>query len=719
MSKRLRKLTSFLLSIVMAISMVSVGVVSVNAGTVIENAVSWALAIANDNSHGYSQLSNRRWGNPDYDCSSFVITAFKNAGCNVGAATYTGNMRSVFVNAGFTWIPKSQINLSNSSQLQRGDILLNEKNHTEIYIGNNQRVGAHTGTYDIYDRNAPGDNNGKEISVYNYSNSSNWDGVLRYNENSNFPGEEDKSYNVPVWKTANSKLDTYDSNGNKESGRWIDAGDNCYIEKVYKNGYAWVKYPTSNGDRWAYANAFGFSLDKKISYGTPINLGENFSARIRNIQMNKVVTYSNGNAVIGASMNNKLARQIWKFSRNSNGSYRIKSCLNDTCMELHNFGDFDGGNVTCIPANGSTAQNWFICENSDGSLYLRPECSSTRVLDVTGGDAHDGNNMQLWTYNKTDAQMFSIDKCGEVINVGDNFVASIEHTEYWKPLMQAEDGNVVLCTSSQKNMSRILWNFERDSNNGWYTITSYENGKRLEVSNESDEDGANVQCAEARDTYAQYWYILKGWEENGNEYKYIKSACSSKNLDLLYNSKEDGTNIQMWSINGTLAQRFSIYEINGDTTYDISYVDNEIEIGNQTNIIVSNTNFVIQYEFHVIHPNGMEEIIDNKCDNIYSFAPKQAGIYTIFCRVNSPVSSYVGSINDRYVKIRVSNKLGDINADGNINILDATMIQKHSAELELLDDNLCKYADVNGDGKADIIDATLIQKYSAELITQF
>lgn len=161
MKNGVKKSMSIFLAAIMITSMISVGIVTVNAGTVIENAVSWALSIANDNSHGYSQLSNRRWGNPDYDCSSFVITEFKNAGCNVGAATYTGNMRSVFVDAGFTWIPKSQINLSNSSQLKKGDILLKEKNHTEIYIGNNQRVGAYTGTYDIYDRNAPGDNNGK------------------------------------------------------------------------------------------------------------------------------------------------------------------------------------------------------------------------------------------------------------------------------------------------------------------------------------------------------------------------------------------------------------------------------------------------------------------------------------------------------------------------------------------------------------------------------
>ena len=44
----------------------------------IETAVQWAVNTANDNSHGYSQTS--RGGNPDYDCSSFVIAAWANAG---------------------------------------------------------------------------------------------------------------------------------------------------------------------------------------------------------------------------------------------------------------------------------------------------------------------------------------------------------------------------------------------------------------------------------------------------------------------------------------------------------------------------------------------------------------------------------------------------------------------------------------------------------------
>lgn len=56
--------------------------------TKIEKAVTWALAIANDNTHGYDQ--QYRWG-PDYDCSSLIISAWQQAGVpvkNKGSCLY-------------------------------------------------------------------------------------------------------------------------------------------------------------------------------------------------------------------------------------------------------------------------------------------------------------------------------------------------------------------------------------------------------------------------------------------------------------------------------------------------------------------------------------------------------------------------------------------------------------------------------------------------------
>lgn len=166
----MKKIFSILLSLLIIFSSVSIPSSVSASSAVVESAISWAIAIANDNSHGYSQSS--RWG-PDYDCSSFVISAFRNAGVDTGTATYTGNMRSQFTQHGFQWIPWNQI--GSISNLQRGDILLNEAEHTEIYLGNGQNVGAHS------NRGFPqtGDQNGTEVSVSGYYDHP-WNGVLRY-----------------------------------------------------------------------------------------------------------------------------------------------------------------------------------------------------------------------------------------------------------------------------------------------------------------------------------------------------------------------------------------------------------------------------------------------------------------------------------------------------------------------------------------------------------
>lgn len=143
-----------------------------SANSVIQSAMDWAIAIAADDSHGYSQST--RYGNPNYDCSSLVISAYEAAGIPVqeAGAGYTGNMRSAFTQVGFQWIPGNP----NMADLQPGDVLLRENDHTEMYVGNGMNVGAHS-NYDGRD----GDSSGREVNVQEYHGS--WDGVLRYTGN--------------------------------------------------------------------------------------------------------------------------------------------------------------------------------------------------------------------------------------------------------------------------------------------------------------------------------------------------------------------------------------------------------------------------------------------------------------------------------------------------------------------------------------------------------
>ena len=63
--------------------------------------------------------------------------------------------------------------------------------------------------------------------------------------------------------------------------------------------------------------------------------------------------------------------------------------------------------------------------------------------------------------------------------------------------------------------------------------------------------------------------------------------------------------------------------------------------------------------------------------------------------------------------------LGDADADGRVNIKDATAIQKHTAGLIVLTDTGAKFADVDQNSTVNVKDATAIQKHIAGIPTGF
>ena len=138
----------------------------------IQDMVDHAVAIANDDSHGYSWSD--RW-NQDRDCSSLMYDSADAAGYDVGrgGGKYTGTMIEDFTAAGFS------LHLYGDVEVFPGCIYLrnpgDSSGHTEMYVGDGMNAGAHCSeTGGVYGE--PGDQTGFEISVS--PDSGGWDYVL-------------------------------------------------------------------------------------------------------------------------------------------------------------------------------------------------------------------------------------------------------------------------------------------------------------------------------------------------------------------------------------------------------------------------------------------------------------------------------------------------------------------------------------------------------------
>ncbi len=95
---------------------------------------------------------------------------------------------------------------------------------------------------------------------------------------------------------------------------------------------------------------------------------------------------------------------------------------------------------------------------------------------------------------------------------------------------------------------------------------------------------------------------------------------------------------------------------------------------------------------------------------------------TIVCYENSFAHLYAEKYNMNYELIGETpeeNVLGDVNGDGEVTVMDATLVQRNVAKLTEFTETQKTAGDTNKDGEISVIDATMIQRFVAKLIEEF
>lgn len=175
------------------------------------DAVSFAVNIANDNSHGYSQRIRSLYEiniPKSFDCSSLALTAYYYAFLKNGLTkqarylkencSYTGNMLKM-LNAGFEVVARNQ---TAHAKMIKGDLELNTTHHVAMAIDKNNIVHARSSERTTNTR----DDSGNEIRTqpwYLYSHG--WTHRLRFTgKGIDFSGLTNTTGSKPIAKPSTS-----------------------------------------------------------------------------------------------------------------------------------------------------------------------------------------------------------------------------------------------------------------------------------------------------------------------------------------------------------------------------------------------------------------------------------------------------------------------------------------------------------------------------------
>lgn len=330
----------------------------------------------------------------------------------------------------------------------------------------------------------------------------------------------------------------------------------------------------TNAQLWTQAGvaAQEFSIYNHPEVPDFIRCGDNFIANIIKADTWSSMVNNNSNAEIGKGEGN--ANEYYEFTRQSDGTYIIKSLEDGKYLDVSDGGNKNGQNVGFRDYTGENNQRWYI-KNGSSAKILIPKNATESCLDISNNGSAVGTNAQIWAQAGVAAQEFSIytqSKIPNFINFGDDFYANIIKASTWSTLVN-KNPNLEVGGEGEAEGSDI-WHFRR-MKDGTYTIQSLFDGKYLDVEEFSDQKGANVYCYDYTGDSNQRWYLTLG--KNGKVL--IPKNATGLCLDVSNDGSDAGTNAQLWEPNGTTAQEFNVYK------------EDTIKLGT-ANVTLSNNNYI-------------------------------------------------------------------------------------------------------------------------------
>lgn len=290
----------------------------------------------------------------------------------------------------------------------------------------------------------------------------------------------------------------------------------------------------------------------KVAYG------EDGFYSIRPVHSAKAIDLCGGGLIPGTQIQQWACdegneNQRWAIVDNGDGSCGIVSVRNG--LSFGAVAVSSGAMVQSVE-NGSANAAWmfspFDVSISEGCYSISTELNGSQVLDVAGGSAANGANVQIYGSNGTLAQKW-------YVRAADDGSLTLQNVGSGLCLAADAAGNVIQAEGSSSESAQ----WELRVQMGGLSLVSKGNGKALDLSGANTANGSNVQTYVANETSAQAWRFTSCELVGEGFYEIAPMTNTGLRLDVDNASLDRGKNVKLWDPNGSLAQRWWVRSAGG------------------------------------------------------------------------------------------------------------------------------------------------------------
>lgn len=329
------------------------------------------------------------------------------------------------------------------------------------------------------------------------------------------------------------------------------------------------------------------------------------------------------------------AAQRWRVTHDAKGYVTLVNAKSGKALDVYGGNAARYANVQQYAPNGSWAQKWILAAGPDGSVRLLSAVAPGYALDFYGGVASDGANVQLYADNSSAAQRWFFDVADSPVKGG----AVLPDGTY--EIVSSCNENYAVGSKAMKVYGDDAYRIERldhsdgqqfrisYGSDGYYTITNKATGKLLGTQFNSVATSHPVFQSSMPAGTAQKWVIRKA----GDAYMFI-NALNGQVLDFNAASIASGVRMLTKRSNENLNQRWFVVAKSAipDGLYRISSkLDNKLVVDVKSsslsagaNIQLWTSNNALAQKWYVENePGGIR--LRSACSGLYATVDSATG----------------------------------------------------------------------------------------------